>query len=349
MKKFIYLLLIATLGLSSCKKEYITDQNSSKSTSKRVRVATIDNQGAQNSIQATGTLGAKDEVLLSFKTGGIIQTLRVNEGEKVQKNAFLGSLNLSEINAQVRTAKDSYEKASRDYERVSNLYRDTVATLEQKQNAKTNLDIAKSTLEIADFNKKYSLINAPFKGSILKKYVEEGQLVSPGQPVYLIGRSGEKGAQIIKVGITDKDIVTIQLQDTARVVFDAFAKAEYQGIITQIAQKANQDTGLYTIEITLDEYYPELKNGFIGTVQILPSTGIKILKIPMNALVEGTDKSARIFYSLDAKTVLETQVEVIDLKNTYFTVKADALPKNALIISEGAPFLKANDSIKIIQ
>ncbi len=337
------------MGFFSCKKEYNTSEQREKNTVKKVRVTTIKDQNDINTVIATGTLGSKDEVLLSFKTGGIIQKLNVNEGEKIDKNNRIGSLNLSEINAQVRSTKNNYDKASRDYERVSNLYKDTVATLEQKQNAKTGLDIARSALEIVNFNKQYSVINAPFKGLVLKKFVEEGQLIAPGQPVYLVGRSGEKGAQIIKAGIVDKDIVKMQLNDTAHIVFDAFAKAEYQGVITQIAQIANQDTGLYTIEITLKEYFPELKNGFIGTVEIFPSLGIQTLKIPMNALVEGQDRSARVFYSLDDRTVLETEVEVLDLKDTYFTVKANALPKNAKIINEGAPFLTMNDSIQIIR
>lgn len=343
---YIALLLLAIL--TSCKQEYNTEATAEKST-KKVRVTTSSGLSITPEIKAAGKVASKDEVVLSFKTGGVLNSLKFEEGQKVKRNNRLASLNLAEINAQVQSAQNAYDKAVRDYERATAMYQDTVGTLEQLQNRKTQLDITKSQLEIANFNKKYSVINAPFSGTILKKYVENGQLVTPGQPIYLIGSSGNKGAQILKTGLSDKEIVKLKLRDRSKVVFDAFAKAEYKGNLTQIAQVANSSTGLYDVEITLDDYHPELKNGFIGTVYIQPSSASSILKIPMNALVEGDGNNARIFYTLNEQTVQEAEVEIIGLDDDYFTISVDALPAKAQIITEGAPFLKVNDTIQIVR
>lgn len=347
MKKYSYILLIIGL-ITSCKQDY-SNPNTTKNSLKKVRVRSISGLSGMPTISASGRLASKDEVVLSFKTGGILNSLKFEEGQKVNRGATLASLDLSEINAQVQSAKNAYDKSVRDFERATAMYQDSVGTLEQQQNRKTQLDIAKSQLEIANFNRQYSVINAPFKGTILKKYIEAGQLVAPGQPIYLIGSSGNKGAQIIKTGLSDKDVVQIKLGDSSRIVLDAFTNSDYKGTVTQIAEVANASTGLYDVEITMDAYNRELKNGFIGTVHILPSSSASILKIPMNALVEGAGKSARIFYTLDERTVQETQVDIIDLNDDYFTVKVDALPKNAKVVNEGAPFLKVNDSIQIVK
>ena len=346
--KTFYFTLFIIAVLTSCKQDYSNAETKGKSL-KKVRVTAISGLSEMPTISASGKLASKDEVVLSFKTGGILNSLKFEEGQTVNNRAVLASLNLSEINAQVQSAKNAYEKSVRDYERATAMYQDSVGTLEQQQNRKTQLDIAKSQLEIANFNRQYSVINAPFSGTILKKYVESGQLVAPGQPIYLIGTSGNKGAQIIKTGLSDKDVVQIELGDSSKIVLDAFAKAEYNGTVTQIAEVANASTGLYDVEITIDGYFKELKNGFIGTVNVLPASGTSILKIPMNALVEGADKSAMIFYTQDDLTVQETEVEIINLNDDYFTVKVDALPKNAKVVNEGAPFLKVNDSIQIVR
>ena len=353
--KTFYFTLFIIAVLTSCKQDYSNAETKGKSL-KKVRVTAISGLSEMPTISASGKLASKDEVVLSFKTGGILNSLKFEEGQTVNNRAVLASLNLSEINAQVQSAKNAYEKSVRDYERATAMYQDSVGTLEQQQNRKTQLDIAKSQLEIANFNRQYSVINAPFSGTILKKYVESGQLVAPGQPIYLIGTSGNKGAQIIKTGLSDKDVVQIELGDSSTILFDAFlpagrhgVKAEYNGTVTQIAEVANASTGLYDVEITIDGYFKELKNGFIGTVNVLPASGTSILKIPMNALVEGADKSAMIFYTQDDLTVQETEVEIINLNDDYFTVKVDALPKNAKVVNEGAPFLKVNDSIQIVR
>lgn len=348
MKK-IYYLIAVSIAVISCKKNYTDAGTSTSSNTKKVRIAEVSGLSKAPSINVTGRLASKDEVLLSFKTGGIVNALKYDEGDRVNNGAMLASLNLSEINAQVQSARNGYEKAQRDYERATNMYRDTVGTLQQKQDTKTALDIATSQLEIATFNRRFSVINAPFKATILKRFVEKNQLVSPGQPIYLIGSSGKKGAQIIKLGLSDKDVVQVKLKDSSRVVFDAFAKAEYQAAVTQISEVANPTTGLYEVEITLDAYHPELKNGFIATASISPSAGDAVLKIPMNALVEGKDKKARIFYTLNEKTVQEAQVQILNLSDDYFTVTVDALPATAKVISAGAPYLKVNDTIQIVK
>jgi len=53
---------------------------------------------------------------------------------------------------------------------VSNLYQDSVATLEQKQDAETGLTVARSNLEIAEYNLKHSSILAHPTGKFLKDW-----------------------------------------------------------------------------------------------------------------------------------------------------------------------------------
>jgi len=72
-------------------------------------------------VYSAGLIMPEDEVKLSFKTAGIIEEIKVNEGEKVKKDQFLASLNLSEIRSQVQIAENAWLKATRDHERAQKL------------------------------------------------------------------------------------------------------------------------------------------------------------------------------------------------------------------------------------
>ena len=346
---YLIILFVTLFSTISCKQEYVTQTQSVTSTAKNVRAVTLQSMVQIEPVTATGTLLSKEEVVLSFKIGGIVNSLNVNVGESINRNQQLGSLNLSEINAQVVGATNAYDKSVRDLERATNLYRDTVGTLEQQQNAKTAKEIANSNLDIARFNRRFSVINTPVKGKVLQRYVDAGQLVSPGQPIYRVGSAGTRGSQTIRLGIADKDIVKIILKDSATIRFDAFAKAEYNAIVTEISQAANPKTGLFEVELTIDEFRQELKNGFIGAVSIKPSLSLSTYKIPMNALVEGKQNKASIFYTEDDNTVKYLEVEVLNFVEDFFTVATDALPKQVKVITGGAPYLAINDSINIVQ
>jgi multidrug efflux pump subunit AcrA (membrane-fusion protein) len=102
----------------------------------------------------------------------------VKEGDAIKKGQVLAVLDLTEINAQVTQATLAFEKAERDYKRLSNLYRDSVVTLEQFQNAGTGLDIAREQLTAARFNRTFSEIRASENGYILRKFVNEGQVIT---------------------------------------------------------------------------------------------------------------------------------------------------------------------------
>jgi len=69
-------------------------------------------------ILTSGRLASQAEVQLAFKVGGIIERLRVDEGDRVQAGQRLGRLDLSEIDAQVQEAKSALEKARRDRDRT---------------------------------------------------------------------------------------------------------------------------------------------------------------------------------------------------------------------------------------
>ena len=128
-------------------------------------------------ITATGAFGPKDEVLLSFKTGGIVDRVLVDEGDAVSRGQQLAVLDLREIDAFVTKANIAVDKATRDVTRLRALQRDSVATLAQLQDAESALAAAEADRQTARFNREYAVITAPASGRILRRRVQPGALV----------------------------------------------------------------------------------------------------------------------------------------------------------------------------
>ncbi|MBK7633850.1 MAG: biotin/lipoyl-binding protein [Saprospiraceae bacterium] len=140
----------------------------------------------------------------SFKTGGVIKKTYVKEGDIVSKGQLLATLEMQEINAQVQQAEEGLQKVLRDKNRVGNLYKDSVATLEQYQNVTSAYEVAKRTSEIAQFNRLYSEVRAPISGKIIKQIMYSGEITGPGNPIYAILGVG-KSDWVIQAGLTDRD------------------------------------------------------------------------------------------------------------------------------------------------
>ena len=345
----VYTLMFCTLWSVGCKKSYLTEAPTKKDQSKRVKVQELQPDQTPIAIMASGVLASESEMDLSFKVGGIVQAVWVDEGQFVRKGQLLARLDLAEINAQVVQARNNYDKAKRDLLRVKNLYADTVATLEQKQDATTAFEVARASLDIAEFNLKYAQVKAPVQGKVLKRMVEPNELVSAGQPLFVLGSSGNKGAQVINIGLSDEDVVKVMLNDSAMVLFDAFPEVTYAAYITEIAQAANPATGTFQVELTLEGlYHAELKNGFVGKVRLYPSKTTSHYKIPMTALVEGDKKQAKVYLTQNKKTVFSETLKVSSIQSDYFTTYDSLLTTPMWVILEGAAYLSDKDTITII-
>ena len=154
----------------------------------------------------------------------------MEEGDKVRKGQLLATLNLTEINLQVAQYKEGLQKAKRDFQRAENLYKDSIATLEQKQNAETALVMAKQNLDIAKYNQNFSAIYSTVDGVVVRKMQNEGEIVSVGTPLFFINATGDRD-WVLKIGVADKDWVRVEEGNPAEIQLDAYPEVTFEGIV----------------------------------------------------------------------------------------------------------------------
>ena len=297
-------------------------------------------------IHTYGRLSSEKEIRLSFKTGGIIKKIYADEGQEVKKGQILASLDLSEIKAQVDQARSAFLKAERDFNRVEQLYKEKAATLEHFQDVKTAFNIAESRLKIAEFNFRFSEIHAPVDGTILKRLMEENELAAAGYPVFLLAATGNDW--IIRAGISDKDMVRIQLMDPATVVFDAYPGIEFQAAVTEIAESSDHMSGTYEIELKLEPTEKKMATGFVAEIDITPSQKETYAVIPIDALVEAEGKRGYVYSVTNSSSALRIPVEIAFIFENMVAVSS-GLEGIETVITEGAPYLQDGSEVDIVQ
>jgi RND family efflux transporter MFP subunit len=313
-----------------------------------VKVIELNQQMAEQTIHASGQFTTEDETFLSFKTGGIINQILVKEGDAVRRGQLVATLHLNEINAQVQQVKLNYEKALRDYNRYSNLYRDSVATLEQVQNFKTSLDIAQQQLNTVRFNRSYSEIRATTNGYVLKKLANAGQMINPGDPV-LQTNGAHQSDWMLKVAVSDVEWAAIKTGNKAKVQVDALPGQFIEGVVSRKTEGIDAATGTFTINILLNGKGVEsIATGLFGKAVIYPDEKISSWSVPYEALMDGDAGEAYAFVTNDNKTALKTKVKVGAIDNGTATIVSGLETAKALIIT-GSAYLKEGSAIKITQ
>jgi len=336
----ITLIFLAIFALSSSQAR--ADSNAAIA----VTVAAVKYEQRSHPIRNSGRVSQKNEMRLSFKTGGLVQRIGVEEGDAVKAGQVLATLDLEEINAQKQRAASNYEQAAVDLARFNKLYDDSLVSLQVKQNARTAYDNAAAELKIANFNRKLSVIRAPADGKILKRYVESHELIQSGQPVLLLAAS--KQGSVVRVGLVDKDIVRVAIGDPASIFIDAYPGREFTGSVSEVALSSDSGAGTFEVEVLIDDQGFSLRSGLIARVEITPVSTERQYYIPIEAVIEADNGNARLFIlNEENRTAHEVSVKVLEFLPDEVAVRG-GLSASDKVIKLGAPYLSDGSAVAIV-
>ena len=312
-----------------------------------VTVSQVKHEQRSQPIRNSGRISHKNEMRLAFKTSGLVEKIDVEEGDEVTVGQILATLDLEEINAQQKRAQSNYEKASADLERFNTLYDDALVSLQIKQNAQSVADSASAELQIANFNKKLSVIRAPVGGRILKRYAESNELITAGQPVILLG--SDKQGSVVRVGLIDQDIVKVGVGDPARISLDAYPGRLFTGMVSEVALSTSTGVGTFEVEILIDDQGFVLRSGLIARVEITPVSGNLQYYIPVESVFRANAGLATVFvFDEPAGRVHEVEVEIVEFLQDEVIVRG-SLKSSDRVIKLGAPYLSDGSAVSVVE
>ncbi|MBK7811170.1 MAG: efflux RND transporter periplasmic adaptor subunit [Saprospiraceae bacterium] len=342
-----YLSLFVFSFLWSCAKKTETVQTPKSNLNiTNVKTAAIVRTDSVSTIQLLGILSSESEVKPSFKIGGLVQSVKFKEGDFVKKGQVLATLDQTEIEAQLQQAMVAYEKADRDQKRVSNLYTDSVSTLEQYQNSKSAFEIAQQNLQIAKFNRKYSVVFAPISGQIVKKLINPGELVGPGQMVCLL-LGTEQNQWVVKGGLTERDWAKVEAGDKVEARIEAWPDQIISAVIDYKASASTNPNGTFDISIPLNKLPFKPAAGMVVECNIFPKKKEKRILVPIESLVNINGSTASLFIAENqsAKKIYIRLLRILSDQAEISGIDANITE----VITLGSSYLEDGDSIQVIQ
>lgn len=314
-----------------------------------VRTEPAESAHVTDAVRAAGVLAPRDELRLSFKVGGVIETMAVEAGDRVQAGQVLAVLKRAEVDAAVAQATEGADKARRDLERARQLRADEVATQEQVEDLTTAYNVARASLQAAQFNARFARIEAPADGIVLQRLARANELVQGGQPVLVLGATDS--GWIVRVGLADRDAVRVNLGDAARVSFDAFPGREFTGRVARIGSSADPYTGTFEVEIDVEPDGARFARGIVAKVAIAlqgaaePSARTVV---PVTAVVEANGPTGTVYVlDADASVARRRTVTLGPIVGDRVTVLGGLEPGEP-VITDGAAWLTDGHPVRVV-
>ncbi|MGH1517468.1 efflux RND transporter periplasmic adaptor subunit [Chryseobacterium sp. JK1] len=299
-KTLIYIIVAAVLvGLAAYKiagnKEKQTKEVAevAKQVDKvNVNIVTVARENIDTDYSANGTFLPKQEMNQSSEISGRIVNVLVKEGSRVGAGQVLATIKRDAIEVDVTQAQNNLQNAIIDNQRYENAYKTGGVTKQQLDNSRLQLKNMQAALKAQGVKVNDTSIRAGISGTINKKMVEPGTVVSPGTAMFEIVNINSLKLSVL---VDESQIGKIQLGQEVPIKVNVLPEDSFVGRITFIAPKSDASLN-FPVEIEVQNR-GNLKAGMYATAKFSTNNGAEtknMLTVPAEAFVNGVS-SGQLF------------------------------------------------------
>jgi RND family efflux transporter MFP subunit len=275
---FPALAVAALLSLAGCSKSKTPRTAADEPNRIAVQAAPVAIAELPVLTEVTGTVRAVQRATVAAKVTGTIAQLPVTLGQRVAEGELLLEIAAPEIAARVAQARAQLSLTERELARDRALTERGVAPPEQVRALEDRLAIQTAQLREAETLLSYAQLRAPFAGIVTRRFVDAGDLASPGQP--LLGLDGAEAFQI-EVAVPDSLVTPLRLGQALAVTIPA-GDREFSAPIAELSSAADPTTRAVLLKLTVPAS-AGVRPGQFARV-LVPGPTARTLLVPSAAL-----------------------------------------------------------------
>lgn len=270
-----------------------------------VNVITVSKEDINTDYVANGTFLPKQEMNQASEISGRILSVLVKEGSKVSVGQTLATIKRDAIEVDVTQAQNNLQNAIADNQRYENAYKSGGVTKQQLDNSRLQLKNSEAALKSQGVKVNDTRIKAGISGTVNKKMVEPGMVVSPGTSLFEIVNINSLKLSVL---VDESQIGRISLGQNISINVNVLPSEAFSGKITFIAAKSDASLN-FPVEIEVSNK-GNLRAGMYATAIFNTDSGTEtknIMTVPSTAFVGGVS-SGQLFV-VNNETVKLTKVQ----------------------------------------
>lgn len=292
----------------------------------------------------SGIVRAENQALLSFVGGGRLLMRKVEAGDSVKQRQLLARIDAKPVRnaeraltAQRMSLITQRDQLARDLARVAQLHAQGASTPQQEEQLSAQRSVVESNIaaieaQLAEHQRQgaEAELFAPFAGVVTEVLAEEGEVLSPGQPVLRI--AAPSGTEV-EVRVPESIVAALSAGMLVNVRFPLTDLAPQSGEIVAIGRSAVAGRALFPVRVRIADA-SRLRSGMTAEVTFHVDDGERVL-VPADAIAAPTGRRAWVL-ALDAEDRVRTvTVQVDGATSEGILVKAELSDGERVVV--GAP------------
>ncbi len=267
-----------------------------------------------------GEVRARYEPELGFRIGGKISQRLVDVGDRVSEGATLARLDTDDVRLQLDAARAQFASAQADHklakselERYRELQERQVISRSQFDAVESRFDASAAQLRQAGANLKvarnqadYAALKAPQAGVVAQRLAEAGQVVSPGQPVFVLAVDGDRE---VRIDLPEQDVGRFTIGMPVAIELWSRPGQLFTGKLRELSPAADPRSRTFEARVAFDNDAVGAELGQSARVFAQAATS-ETLSIPLSALTAEQEETYVWVVDPASATLKKTPVEV---------------------------------------
>ncbi|MBN1664132.1 MAG: efflux RND transporter periplasmic adaptor subunit [Deltaproteobacteria bacterium] len=260
-----------------------------------VHVSTVAAGTAENVLRFTGDVRAIRDIRLLSQVAEHIVDFKADKGSFVREGQVLAVIDntllarvVDQAEAGVAVARSNLRNVESEYGRTSRLFAEEAVSRQQYEARKTQYENAQSATRQAEAvleqaRKQYgnAFIRAPFEGIISNRYVELGDMVAPGTPVFSLIRID---TMRVMAQVSEREFAAVKIGQDARLKIASLPEKTFRGQIANKMPILDPVSRMASVEVHIPNPDRLLVPGMFGDLEIVIGRKDNVPLVPQSIL-----------------------------------------------------------------
>lgn len=272
-----------------------------------VTVRVVEAGDLEVTLRASTNLEARERIDLVPKQAGVVMSILVEEGDRVQSGQVLARLDDEEWRLQAEQSEARAVAASEAANRANRLQEMALVSEQEVERLVSEARVAEAELGLARLRVEHASIRAPFAGTVTHRYIDRGQQVNTTNPAFSLADLDRLEAM---VAIPEREVARVRVGQVARILLQEGAAPVTSGVVERIRPVVDATSGTVQVTVTVPAgpSGSGLRPGQFVNVDLVTETLTERITLPRTSvLVDGA--APRVFLVQEGQAV-ERDVEL---------------------------------------
>ncbi|QYK00085.1 efflux RND transporter periplasmic adaptor subunit [Shewanella psychrotolerans] len=307
-----------------------------------VETTTVIQGDVSSFYSTTATLEAPLEANVVTRISGLIESINVEEGDRVTKGQLLAVIDAKRQRYDLARSQAEVEIIQQELNRLKKMSNKEFISADSMAKLEYNLQAAIAKRDLAALQVEESMVRSPIEGVVAKRFVKQGNMAKEFDDLFYVVNQDELYGI---VHLPEIQLNSLRLGQDAQLFANKQTDNSIDAKVLRISPIVDPQSGTFKVTLSVPNQDAKLKAGMFTRVELRYDTHTNVITVPYNAVVNQDNQFA--LYVIDGENASRREVTLGYREADTVEVTAGIEPGEQIVI-RGHQNLKDQSLVEVI-